>query len=67
MKQKKAKTFMPEISMYSDTIELKAVNNLHDCIDVTSIVGQLLFEALDKSARNDLFCILKAAIEGTCC
>lgn len=58
---------MPEIPMYLDTIELKAVNNLHDCIDVTSIIGPLLCEALDKSAGNDLFCISKAAIEGACC
>lgn len=38
-----------------------------DGIDVTSFIGQLLYEALEKFARNDLFCIPKAAVEGACC
>lgn len=59
--------FIPEIPMYSDTIELKSTLNLHDGIDVTSFIGQLLYEALEKFARNDLFCIPKAAVEGACC
>lgn len=66
MKLQKGKFFVPEIQMYSWYNWIKSYY-LHDCIDVTSFIGQLLGEAHDKFGMKDMFCISEAAVEVACC
>lgn len=49
------------------TNELKWINDLHDCIDVTSFIGKLPPVAYDISGSDDAVCVPEAAVKGACC
>lgn len=68
MKLQKGKKFLYlKFPCTLDAIELKSISNLHDCIDVTSFIGQLLGEAHDKFGMKDMCCISEAAVKAACC
>lgn len=68
MKVKKGKNFIFLTFLRTpDTTELNSINNLHDCIDVTSFIGPLLCVAHDHFVMKGLLSISKAAIKVACC